>query len=749
LAHCPRVAWSKEPAQQLVLTPSAVGDFFELTAHAQLRAEEGLTSPIKAELPPGATVRLVALGGDGGGGFSSGGECRRAKVIASNCMAWSSGVSRVHGPQAGAVGWITVRRSDGRPLIERVTFGVSLSSAAIGHTAEDALLKPLAEASVESIAEPPHIETEGEKELRAQEEAKQAIRHRLRLVKAVDSANIGQVRELLQEASEASIGHLREYARVEEEVRRAEDRVKLTQRLKVMLGEVRELSSAGASLDSLQEAKRSLSALIRDAREVGVDEQELQEVEQARKRIHNTVEDMKGSIRVFCRVRPLDSKEEAANEPECLKKVDPMSIQLEFMGHHTYTNTQVKDTFSFDGVFFPGTQEEVFEDCKDLVRSVLDGYNVTIFAYGQTGAGKTHTMYGAQMDGVAPRTIKELFALIDADSERFEHTVQGAMFEVYRNELLELLPMSMLAARQGVQSDDLSDASPRGSPGAQRRISSVGGLMTKRSRSNLHLDKLEDNSPSNSPGAQRRVSSMGGGLYAPPTRSGSRSSLNMPMSARSEHKLSTINPMGTGDRRASDAKLGVHRRPSELRPGGRRGSIAGGGASDFFVQHECKDADEMLALLREGTKRRHVNATAMNMASSRSHLILTITVKRTNKATGAESSSKIMLCDLAGSERLKKSLAAGDVQKEAIEINKSLTALGEVLNALTTGSKHIPYMNSKLTQVLRDALGGDSKTLMFVNCSPAGSNCEETRNTLKYAERAKKVTNKAEAHKSA
>merc|ERR1712032_965485 len=89
----------------------------------------------------------------------------------------------------------------------------------------------------------------------------------------------------------------------------------------------------------------------------------------------------------------------------------------------------------------------------------------------------------------------------------------------------------------------------------------------------------------------------------------------------------------------------------------------------------------------------------------------------------------------------KKSKSTGDREKEAIEINKSLTALADVIEALTTNQKIVPYRNHKLTQILQDSLGGTAKTLMFVNCSPASSNCDETLNSLKYASRAKQITN--------
>merc|ERR1719440_2023796 len=129
----------------------------------------------------------------------------------------------------------------------------------------------------------------------------------------------------------------------------------------------------------------------------------------------------------------------------------------------------------------------------------------------------------------------------------------------------------------------------------------------------------------------------------------------------------------------------------------------------------------------------------MNSESSRSHLIQTVKIRRVNRATGHTTMGKILLVDLAGSERLKKSLVTGDVKKDSIEINKSLTALGDVLEALTQGHPAVPYRNHKLTQLLQDALGRTAKTLMFVHCSPAKSNLEETLATLKYATRAKKI----------
>lgn len=101
------------------------------------------------------------------------------------------------------------------------------------------------------------------------------------------------------------------------------------------------------------------------------------------------------------------------------------------------------------------------------------------------------------------------------------------------------------------------------------------------------------------------------------------------------------------------------------------------------------------------------------------------------------------LVDLAGSERAGKTGATAERMKEAQSINKSLSALGDVINALSTGEKHVPYRNNKLTQLLQDGLGGNAKTLMFVNVSPSEYNADETANSLQYASRVKLITNDA------
>ncbi|KAK1176041.1 kinesin-like protein KIN-14I [Acipenser oxyrinchus oxyrinchus] len=134
----------------------------------------------------------------------------------------------------------------------------------------------------------------------------------------------------------------------------------------------------------------------------------------------------------------------------------------------------------------------------------------------------------------------------------------------------------------------------------------------------------------------------------------------------------------------------------------------------------------------------------MNVESSRSHLIIGVTIESTNLTNGSVTYGKLSLVDLAGSERAAKTGAKDDQLKEANSINKSLSALSDVIFALSTEQSFIPYRNNKLTQLMQDSLGGNAKTLMFVNISPADYNAEETVISLIYATRVKAITNHAQ-----
>ena len=149
--------------------------------------------------------------------------------------------------------------------------------------------------------------------------------------------------------------------------------------------------------------------------------------------------------------------------------------------------------------------------------------------------------------------------------------------------------------------------------------------------------------------------------------------------------------------------------------------------------------DDVIKTLKYGYKNRATGATNMNEHSSRSHCIVSVYVDAVNKTTKQKWKGKLHLIDLAGSERLKKTENQGDRFKEGVAINKSLSALGDVIAALSQKKQHIPYRNSKLTSLLQDSLGGNSKALMFVNLSPAKENVSETICSLQFASRVKSV----------
>jgi len=439
-----------------------------------------------------------------------------------------------------------------------------------------------------------------------------------------------ELEDLIDKAKDVNL-HPNEYEEVEDRLTRMKERERAVNKVRMTIADVRQ-GCDKADYESLVECRRRLTYCVKEARDAGAHEVDLSEADGERRRLHNSIQDMKGAIRVFCRVRPLNTREKDIGDAQITQAVDSMTLKVDDVDRKGESLD-----FSFDAVFMPGTQEEVFNEAQDLVQSALDGYNVTIFAYGQTGAGKTFTMYGASNnEGVAPRTIRELFRLMDVDKERFTYTVIGSMMELYRNELVDLL------AKQ-----------------KNPKVPVKSNGVPKAPKPSVHVDK------------------------------------------------------------------------------------AGSVQVEHVVEEQCQSAEELSDLLERGNGQRTVAATAMNSESSRSHLLLVIKIVRVSRETGQQTRGKILLCDLAGSERLNKSKVSGDMQKEAIEINKSLTALGDVIEGLTKGHKHVPYRNHTLTQVMQDALGGSSKTLMFVNCSPAHSNADETVMALKYATRAKTVTNEA------
>lgn len=332
------------------------------------------------------------------------------------------------------------------------------------------------------------------------------------------------------------------------------------------------------------------------------------------------------SVKVMVRVRPMNSSEVSKNCKPCVE-VDASSLQV------VLTKPQESDSqkiFTFDHVFAPDCeQQKIYEETAfSLVESVVEGYNGTIFAYGQTGCGKTFTMMGKPDDerlkGVIPRTFAQILKIIEF-SQHKNFLVRCSFIEIYNEEIRDLL-----------------------------------------SDSKTKCDLKEN----------------------------------------VDHEVFI-----------KDLSMMV-----------------------------VKSVKEMEQYMTKGDNARTTGETLMNSTSSRSHSIFTIYVEASQKdEKGNErfTAGKLNLVDLAGSERQSKTGATGERLQEAKKINLSLSTLGNVISALVDGkSSHVPYRDSKLTRLLQDSLGGNTKTVMIAAISPADYNYEETLGTLRYASRAKNIQNK-------
>eukprot|EP00033_Pygsuia_biforma_P001844 GCRY01002062.1.p1 GENE.GCRY01002062.1~~GCRY01002062.1.p1 ORF type:complete len:1326 (+),score=511.11 GCRY01002062.1:180-4157(+) len=348
-----------------------------------------------------------------------------------------------------------------------------------------------------------------------------------------------------------------------------------------------------------------------------------------RKKYFNEMEDMKGKIRVYCRVRPLSNSEKQMGSQSIVDQPDEYTLVVKASEEVSdRAAKQVDKQFEYDQSFQPlCSQDQVFEDTKHVVQSAIDGYNVCVFAFGQTGSGKTYTMTGEEGNpGITPRAINTLFEIIDRDKDILDVKLSCYMVELYNDNLCDL----------------------------------------------LCPDKKN-----------------------PP-------------------KLDIVKDKNTNLVQVAGAEI---------------------------IPVTC--ASELTSKFNEGLSSRKVASTLMNADSSRSHLVFSVLLETFNKETQTTLFGKISFIDLAGSERVSKSGAINDSErlKEASSINRSLSALNDVIVACSNQDKHIPYRNNKLTQIMADSIGGNAKTLMFCNISPAEYNRDETLLSLSYASRVKTITN--------
>lgn len=367
--------------------------------------------------------------------------------------------------------------------------------------------------------------------------------------------------------------------------------------------------------DSFAQMEARMQDALRTADEA---RQKLIKEETERRVLFNKYQELKGNIRVMCRVRPLLESSEGSvadlDYPD-----EKTSAQIAVRGPEEKNSlgriTTKTFPFEFDRVFTPQIQnEEIFGEISQMVQSALDGYNVCIFCYGQTGSGKTYTM--SSTDGMIPRATKMIYETVHKLKEKsWTYTMEGNFIEVYNEELHDLLTPTKDQRKLDIRHDEA------------RRTTTVLNCKS------VTLDS----------------------------------------------------------------------------------------------------EDTVETMLNEAQKNRSVAATKSNERSSRSHSVFTLKLNGENSATRERCEGTLNLVDLAGSERLKSSGAEGDRMKETQNINTSLKSLGDVIEALGTGQKHIPYRNSKLTYLLKNSLGGNSKTLMFVMVSPLEAHLNETLSSLRFA----------------
>lgn len=340
------------------------------------------------------------------------------------------------------------------------------------------------------------------------------------------------------------------------------------------------------------------------------------------------------NVKVIVRVRPENEREIQGGHRIVVKVIDekmlifdPKAEENPFYyqgvaqkGRDLLKKQNKEMEFVFDRVFAADSSNlDVFEgSTKNIISSLLDGYNCSVFVYGATGAGKTHTMLGGSGDpGITYLTMSQLFTEIDAQSGQKSFNLGVSYLEVYNENVQDLL-----------------------------------------------------------------------------NKSG----------------------------------------PLHIREDGRRGIMVAG-----LKIMSINSADELLALLAKGNKNRTQHPTDANAESSRSHAVFQVYVNVTNRLDGQVKHVKLSMIDLAGSERASATGCKGARFKEGANINKSLLALGNCINSLADGKIHIPYRDSKLTRLLKDSLGGNCQTVMIANISPSNLSYEDTYNTLRYANRAKKI----------
>ncbi|XP_064628538.1 kinesin-like protein KIF25 [Lineus longissimus] len=418
-----------------------------------------------------------------------------------------------------------------------------------------------------------------------------------------------------------------------------------------------------------------------------------------RKQLHNALVELRGNIRVHCRIRPLLDFDGGGQETAELGR--PGTLSEVIVGPVDDENVCLRSSrgnriFEYDRVFAPiEGQDSVFGEVQPLLTSLLDGYNVCIMAYGQTGSGKTHTMLGSHRnemytlstepcrdEGVIPRATRELFRLIGEKSEH-DFSVEMSVVEVYNNDVQDLLSEDLTTKHEIVTGSDGAMCMPTVSIKPVHDVVGVmelvkHGLRTRRETTTL----IHDHS--------------------------SRSHLIVILSITLT--LSSSAPPSPRTVQTSDGFL-VPPSPSKERP---RRLLPEPRLPNFGVSGSSIPVASL--------KSRSPSPSTMSLSGS-----------------NAVIKTKLQLVDLAGSECVGMSGVTGAALRETSNINKSLSALADVLGALAEHRQHVPYRNSKITHLLQDSIGGDAKLLVLLCVSPSQRYITETHQCLGFGQRARQV----------
>ena len=376
--------------------------------------------------------------------------------------------------------------------------------------------------------------------------------------------------------------------------------------LRSKLGRIgRELKAKSATISSLNLQIEQISR--ESAEKILAAEKAVLEGAVREKRLRNEIQDLKGSIRVFCRIRPPLDGEDVL----CRITSDLEHVRIAGIGEDAARDKDLD--FQYDRVFGPrDTQEDIFGEVVPLVHSGMEGYKVCIFAYGQTGSGKTYTMEGEPgSNGLVYKAIDEIFGTIAVmEQEGWVFRLSVKFVEIYNENIRDLL------------CEDAQKVEIR------------------------HVD----------------------------------------------------------------------------------GKVCLNNCSE----HEIRRKDEIVPLLEMAMKNRATGTTMSNKRSSRSHSVLLLRVDMENQELKEHRAGTFNFIDLAGSERLNASKAEGERLRETQNINKSLSALGNVVTSLVRKEQHIPFRDSKLTFLLKDCLQGNARVLMFVNIAPEARHYCETTCSLRF-----------------